>query len=73
MPIYEYKCRKCGHTFDHLARMLSDTGKKCPKCGASQPVKQFSTFSTSEGTNSTSCPMGTCPTAICPTGACSLG
>lgn len=73
MPIYEYQCKKCGHTFEHLARTLSDTAKKCPKCGASSPSKQYSTFSTSEGFHgAASCPTGTCPTMTCPTGTCSL-
>lgn len=73
MPIYEYKCEKCGHRFDHLARTLSDVAKTCEKCGARNPVKQLSTFSTSESTHGESCPTGTCPTMTCPTGTCSLG
>ncbi|MGB7062532.1 MAG: zinc ribbon domain-containing protein [Candidatus Zixiibacteriota bacterium] len=45
MPIYEYKCRKCGHRFDVLQKMGED-GKelKCPKCGVDNPTKVFSTF-----------------------------
>ena len=66
MPIYEYKCRKCGHTFDHLARKLSDTAEKCPECGARNPAKQLSTFSASVSEGSA------CPTGTCPTGTCSL-
>ena len=58
MPIYEYQCKKCGHTFEHLARTLSDTAKKCPTCGARHPVKQLSTFSTSESVHG----MAACPT-----------
>lgn len=69
MPIYEYKCKRCGHTFDHLARTLSAAAKKCPECGARNPVKQFSTFSTSEGSHGS----GSCSTGTCPTGTCSLG
>ena len=73
MPIYEYKCRQCGKVFDHLARTLSDQAEKCPECGAPNPVKQFSTFSTREGTSgSTSCSTGTCPTSACPGGTCSF-
>ena len=44
MPIYEYSCATCGHTFDHLARTLSDIAKSCPKCGAVKPQKGFSSF-----------------------------
>lgn len=44
MPIYEYNCNACGHTFDHLARNLRDTAKTCPKCGAAKLRKGFSAF-----------------------------
>ena len=31
MPIYEYKCRRCGHRFEYL--ILSSTpAAKCPAC-----------------------------------------
>jgi len=71
MPIYEYKCEKCGYKFDHLARTLSDIAKKCPKCGAKKPEKQISTFSASvaEG-GSTSCSTGSCDSSTCSTGTC---
>lgn len=31
MPIFEYKCQKCGHTFENI---VLDKNKiiKCPKC-----------------------------------------
>lgn len=29
MPLYEYKCEKCGHEFDRLAKM-SDPNPPCP-------------------------------------------
>ena len=45
MPIYEYRCRSCGHAFEHLARTRVDAPAACAKCGAAAPVKQFSTFS----------------------------
>ena len=34
MPLYEYKCRKCGHRFEKIENMNASTTKKCPKCGA---------------------------------------
>ncbi|MBN1556828.1 MAG: zinc ribbon domain-containing protein [Lentisphaerae bacterium] len=68
MPIYEYRCKKCGHTFEHLARTLADGAKTCPKCGARNPVKQISTFNASvaEGPGAGACSTGTCPTGTCP-------
>jgi len=34
LPLYEYKCRKCGHRFEKIESVNSSTTKKCPKCGA---------------------------------------
>lgn len=34
MPLYEYKCRKCGHRFEKIESVNSSITKKCPKCGA---------------------------------------
>lgn len=50
MPIYEYTCKACGHAFEHLARTLSDKPAACPKCGAKQFAKQFSTFAPTAAT-----------------------
>ena len=33
MPLYEYKCKKCGHRFEKIESFSSSTTKKCPKCG----------------------------------------
>ena len=47
MPLYEYKCVKCGHRFDKIESVSSSISKKCPKCGAkaerqiSAPAFQF--------------------------------
>ncbi len=34
MPLYEYKCGKCGHRFEKIESVSASTTKKCPKCGA---------------------------------------
>ncbi len=34
MPLYEYKCEKCGHHFEKIEPFSAATVKKCPKCGA---------------------------------------
>ena len=47
MPLYEYKCDKCGHLFEKIENVSASTTKKCPKCGAkaarqpSAPAIQF--------------------------------
>ncbi len=34
MPIYEYKCEKCGHAFEAKQSIKDVPMEKCPKCGA---------------------------------------
>lgn len=34
MPLYEYKCVKCGHRFEKIEGYSASETKKCPKCGA---------------------------------------
>jgi putative FmdB family regulatory protein len=48
MPVYEYKCAKCGEKFD-LRRSVFATGNDkavCPKCGSIDPERVYSTFGT---------------------------
>lgn len=33
MPIYEYKCLKCGHQFEKMQNISDDSVKRCEKCG----------------------------------------
>lgn len=33
MPIYDYKCRECGHVFEEFARITDPPVTQCPKCG----------------------------------------
>ncbi|HET7131753.1 MAG TPA: zinc ribbon domain-containing protein [Gammaproteobacteria bacterium] len=40
MPLYDFKCRKCGKKFEELVR-LGDT-PVCPKCGAADTERLFS-------------------------------
>ena len=32
MPIYEYKCLKCGHQFEVIQRFSDNPVEICPKC-----------------------------------------
>ena len=34
MPLYEYKCEKCGHKFEKIEKYSAPETRKCPKCGA---------------------------------------
>lgn len=40
MPIYDYRCSKCGHKFEALVKPDEKPG--CPKCGASRAERLFS-------------------------------
>jgi putative FmdB family regulatory protein len=33
LPLYEYKCVKCGHRFEKIESLGASETKKCPKCG----------------------------------------
>jgi putative FmdB family regulatory protein len=47
MPIYEYRCKKCQHTFERIQKFSDPHVKKCPECGGaveqvlSAPAVQF--------------------------------
>ncbi len=65
MPIFEYKCRKCGNIFEFFLRQKDVP--KCPKCGSSDLTKLMSTFSSnvrkgSIGRSCNVCTGGTCST-----------
>jgi putative FmdB family regulatory protein len=39
MPTYDYRCRKCGHSFELFHGIKDDAPKRCPKCrGRAQRV-----------------------------------
>jgi len=45
MPIYEYRCRRCGIEFERLRPMdRADDPGPCPQCGATEIERCLSTF-----------------------------
>jgi putative FmdB family regulatory protein len=32
MPLYEYKCKKCGHRFERIQSFSAEDVKECPVC-----------------------------------------
>ncbi|MGH9587462.1 MAG: FmdB family zinc ribbon protein [Acidobacteriaceae bacterium] len=32
MPLYEYRCKKCGHQFEKIQSFSAPDEKECPKC-----------------------------------------
>jgi len=55
MPIYEYRCDECGHSFEMIRRVSeSDEGLQCPTCKGSKVNRLMSVFSSqSQGSSST--------------------
>jgi putative FmdB family regulatory protein len=47
MPLYEYRCKQCGHRFERIQSFSADDVKECPKCHGeverliSAPAVQF--------------------------------
>jgi len=47
MPLYEYRCKKCGHHFEKIQSFSAPDEKECPECGGeverliSAPAFQF--------------------------------
>ncbi len=41
MPIHEYHCGPCDHTFETLIRSSGDV-PRCPRCGETELKKEFS-------------------------------
>ncbi len=64
MPIYLYKCEKCGKVFEQLVMKASEK-PKCSKCGSSNLKKLPTTFGVKMGASGSG--------GSCPTGTCSLG
>ena len=47
MPLYEYRCQKCGKTFEMLRRMQdADRETECPECRSDEVERLLSTFAT---------------------------
>jgi putative FmdB family regulatory protein len=54
LPLYEYRCKKCGGRFERLSRVGQGTqGIECPECGAVEIEKESSTFASPGGSRST--------------------
>jgi putative FmdB family regulatory protein len=71
MPIYEYRCEPCDHTFETLIRGRGDVAH-CPQCGGVELIKQFSVPAPAQSSHG---PAGSLP--VCEAGgapsACGLG
>lgn len=77
MPIYEFRCEQCNHTFELLSRGQTDEFEmKCPKCQSQniQRLMSAASFSISGGNSGASqpsleshtCGSGNCSTITLP-------
>lgn len=41
MPIYEYKCQKCGHALEVMAKVSDPAPEKCANCGAENAMERL--------------------------------
>ena len=61
MPIFEYRCNKCGQKMEFLEKSGSRSKHVCKKCGSSNMQKLFSSFAVGQSNKAGgSCPTGTC-------------
>jgi len=61
MPIYEYRCRKCGEIFEKIQKLNEgEESLMCPYCGEWKPEKILSGFSSLKGSESASACGSSC-------------
>ena len=66
MPIFEYRCKKCGHKTEFLEKSGGKGKYVCEKCGSANMQRLFSCFSIGQSNRGNdSCSTGTCPTGTC--------
>lgn len=74
MPIFEYICKGCDHSFEAL--VYGSEKAECPKCHSKELTPQLSTFAVSSKSAASAYPSGgACGSCGDPRGpgACSLG
>ncbi|MCJ7680784.1 MAG: zinc ribbon domain-containing protein [Candidatus Aminicenantes bacterium] len=70
MPLYEYRCRSCRHSFEQLVSISKAGDVSCPNCRAKNIEKRVSSFGIGGGhsrlqnksSSCTSCTSKNCTT-----------
>lgn len=65
MPLYQYRCAKCGNVIEVLEKASASGQHTCEKCGGRPMEKLMAAFSVGPASAGGSCPTGTCPTGTC--------
>jgi len=60
MPMFEYKCNKCGKKFEFLQLSGRDEKVVCPECNSGNIEKQLTVFRAKKNSRSGSDSQGTC-------------
>ena len=58
MPIYEYKCESCEHTFEKLVLGSKDQDIRCPNCSSPEVKKLLSSINVSGRSVNSGCGSG---------------
>lgn len=60
MPIFEYRCPRCGRVFEHFWRGREKREElRCPQCGEARVEKLVSVFGRASGSLGSGCaPVG---------------
>jgi putative FmdB family regulatory protein len=66
MPLYEYACQKCSHTFEAL--VFDGDLVECPQCHGSKLERQWSVPARPRMNSGSSVPMGGCDPSLPPCG-----
>ncbi len=72
MPMYEYRCEPCDHTFETLVRSSSDF-PHCPRCRGIDLAKQFSVPASARAGAGQGSPLSVCQPAAPSFGGCDAG
>ena len=71
MPIFEYRCEECGHSFEAI--LFGEQKPECPKCHAVKLEQQLSTFAVSKSSNAPAPSAGCGQSSCCMmNGGCSV-
>jgi putative FmdB family regulatory protein len=63
MPLYEYRCQDCAHSFELLVR--ESTTLECQSCNGDKIEKQLSVFAVGAAAGGSRMPMSAGPCGSC--------